>query len=591
MWLSVAGSLVLALLEMLGIALILPLIRLLTDPDGAAGDPAVEAARSVLGGVEDGELIAALSATVFSAFLVKGLLSVWILYKNFGFLLRREALVATQLLNAYMRAPFTFHLQRNTAHLLHRIEVATNVLFSQVVSSMLAVVAEAAVIVGVLAVLVLLQPLSAAVAVAYFLVLGIAYQRLMHRRAAAAGAALHVGAQAVYKTVADSLAASKEISVRHRQGHFVQRLFDGKQAVVGSKQALAVFAQLPRYYLETALIVGVALMSVVLVSAEGQKSAVAGLGLFLAAGFRLLPSLQRLLVSLGTIRSGTAVLDAVHEDFVRFGIDPAQQPGAADDASDERALFRRELRFEDVEFVYPGSVMPVLKGVSFSVLRGTAVALVGPSGAGKTTVTDIVLGLLQPGAGSVLVDGTPLDELGPAWQRLVGYVPQEIHILDDTLRANIALGWDAGDVDHARLERAVRLAQLEPVVAELPLGMDTVLGERGARLSGGQRQRIGIARALYVDPQVLVLDEATSALDSQTEQLITETIEGLRGTLTVIVVAHRLSTVRNCDAVVYMRNGQVLDEGTFDELALRLPDFADAVRIADGAGRRQAPTA
>lgn len=581
LFLSFAATLALATLEMIGIALTLPVIRILTQ--GAAQDDVFVALLDRRLGISDeGHLLAVLGTAVFLAFLIKGLASVWILSRNFGFLLRREAQVATQLLDAYMRAPYTFHLQRNTAESLHRIEVCTSVLFSQVVTSILAVGAEAAVIFGILVILVTLQPLMAVVALGYFALLAVAYQRVLHVRAASAGEVVHHGTRSAYQLVTDSLGAAKEVMVRGRQHHFVEKFSVAKNQIVSSKQSLSVLAQLPRYYLETALIVGVGVMSVVLVAVEGRASAVAGLGLFLVAGFRLLPSMQRLLVSSSAIRSGQAVLDAVHSDFVELDIEPvAMLSPLKKTAREVPTSFTSSLSFDRISYRYPGTSTNVLTDVSFGVRRGTAVGLVGPSGAGKTTLIDLALGLLTPTGGAITVDGRPLGTIVESWQRLVGYVPQDIYLLDDTVSANIALGWSPEQADNDALAEAIASAQLGDVIAELPYGINTVLGERGLRLSGGQQQRIGIARALYVRPEVLVLDEATSALDAQTERTITQTIEGLRGKITMLVVAHRLSTVRGCDQLIYVRDGRVLAAGTFDELVTKVPDFARAVELGD----------
>jgi ABC-type multidrug transport system fused ATPase/permease subunit len=241
----------------------------------------------------------------------------------------------------------------------------------------------------------------------------------------------------------------------------------------------------------------------------------------------------------------------------------------------------REIRVEGVTFTHDGREDPAVKDVSFSVPAGSAVALVGASGAGKSTIVDIMLGLYSPSSGRVTANGTDIRTILPEWQQSLGLVPQEVYLLDDDLRANIAFGEPDDQIDETRLAQAIAGAQLEELVASLPEGLETFVGERGVRLSGGQRQRIGIARALYTRPRLLILDEATSALDNETERRISETIHALHGSVTIIIVAHRLSTVRDCDQVVLLDGGEVAAVGGFEELQLVSPDFARMVELGN----------
>jgi ABC-type multidrug transport system fused ATPase/permease subunit len=270
-------------------------------------------------------------------------------------------------------------------------------------------------------------------------------------------------------------------------------------------------------------------------------------------------------------------LEQVRDDLLE-----AESPRAAqadDDVELPEGSLRARLALRDLSFSYAPGV-PVLTGVSLDIHPGDAIGLVGSSGAGKSTLVDIVLGLLEPDSGDILVDGWPLSTVRHRWQRSIGYVPQAIALFDDTVRANVALGVDADDVDDDDVWAALALAQLEDVIRALPLGLDNVIGEAGVQLSGGQRQRIGVARALYADPQVLIFDEATSALDSETEFKLTEVLDSLRGRLTTITIAHRLSTVRRCDRLLYLDDGVVAAEGTFEELNAAIPGFTRMVDLA-----------
>ncbi len=331
---------------------------------------------------------------------------------------------------------------------------------------------------------------------------------------------------------------------------------------------------IPRYVLEVVFYVGVALLTVVVYRSTSSDQVVAELALFVAAGFRVLPSMIRMLSSVSGVRTGRRGLDLVVDDLRSL-----PQTDLVEAASSQRLPLTKSLRFEHVSFRYPTSEVDVLRDVDFEVPAGAYAAFVGPSGTGKSTLVDVLLGLHHLDRGKVLVDGVDTSTELPSWQRSIGLVPQDVYLLDSSLRANIAFGEPLDEVDEERVAEAVTLAQLDSLVDELPAGLETFVGERGVRISGGQRQRIGIARALYRRPSILVLDEATSALDNETERRIIETIESLQGSLTIVVVAHRLSTVRNCDQLVFLEAGTVSSIGTFDEVEASNPTFATLVRL------------
>jgi ABC-type multidrug transport system fused ATPase/permease subunit len=310
------------------------------------------------------------------------------------------------------------------------------------------------------------------------------------------------------------------------------------------------------------------LLMVLALVAAGQDTAtiVPLVSVYAIAGFRLFPALQFVYHGASILRANTAVINALHEDLTGLA---SRENGAAP-AKDrpERLPFRQGLELRDVSFAYPARHGSVLAGVNLTIPRGSFAAIIGETGAGKTTLVDILLGLLRPQTGKVLVDGVELDEesIGK-WRSIIGYVPQHIYLTDDTIAANIAFGINDGELDREALERAARTANIhEFIVTELPEGYDTVVGEHGVRLSGGQRQRVAIARALYHDPEVLVLDEATSALDGSTENAVLEAIDKLAATKTLIVIAHRLTTVKKCDTVFLIGQGRVLARGRYDEV-------------------------
>jgi ATP-binding cassette, subfamily B, bacterial PglK len=315
---------------------------------------------------------------------------------------------------------------------------------------------------------------------------------------------------------------------------------------------------------ETVFVGGLLLVSLLVTLRHEPSGALPLLGLYAYAGFRVIPSANRIMTYVNDLRYSRAWIHDLRADLAALPAPPPAPAGAA-----EPIRFGRELALERVSYAYAGAGDAVLTGVELTIARGESIGIVGPSGAGKSTLVDLLLGLLEPTAGRITVDGRDIASALGSWQRHIGYVPQEPFLLDDTIRRNVAFGIADADVDDRRVTTALRRAQLAEFVGGLRDGLDTLLGERGTRLSGGQRQRVAIARALYHDPEVLVFDEATSALDTTTERELIDSLEALRGVKTLVVIAHRLSTVRRCDRLALLRDGRLADVGSYDELIER----------------------
>jgi ATP-binding cassette subfamily C protein len=328
---------------------------------------------------------------------------------------------------------------------------------------------------------------------------------------------------------------------------------------------------------ESVIVTGVLLAVVVILAKGGSSGEIVGvLTLFAAAAFRLIPSTNRIIIALTGIKKGAHAVGLVYDDMRLFGDHPDEAMGD----NGKTFTFNDAITVKGLTFHYPEGDGAALKNIDLVLKKGESLGLVGPSGSGKTTFADIVLGLLRPTSGVVTVDGVDISNAMRAWRRQIGYVPQSIYIIDDTLSRNIAFGLDDAEIDKNKLRKAIRLAQLEELVSDIPDGLETRLGERGVRLSGGQRQRVGIARALYRDPEVLILDEATSSLDGETEHEINSAIERLTGEKTLIIIAHRLSTVRKCQRLAFLRDGRLVDIGSFEELNARNADFSHMVELA-----------
>jgi ATP-binding cassette subfamily C protein len=471
-----------------------------------------------------------------------------------------SAALACRMLHGYLLAPYPFHFRRDSAELIRNTTSSVGAVFI-VLGAAASIVSELLVGAGIVAVLLVVAPGVTSIAGAVLAALVILLLRLTRRMAHRAGSGEHELSREMLQTLQHALGAIKEIKALGREDYFYRVYAEQQRARLALGHLSVTLEALPPLIIETVFVVGALLVIVLLtVLGRGGTAAVPLLGLFAYAGFRIVPMANRIAWRLNEIRARAVPVQALYDDHrLVDGAGWAEADGGA-------LALRDTIALERVGYTYPGSAAPALDDVSLSVQRGESLGIVGPTGAGKSTLIDLIVGLLPPGTGRVLIDGTDLAGRTRAWRRHIGYVPQAVVLLDDTLRHNVALGIADRDIDEARIAAALRVAQLEATVAALPAGLDTVLGERGVRLAGGERQRVGIARALYHDPEVLVLDEATAALDTATEAAMADALRALRGDKTVLLIAHRLSTVRDCDRIVVVDGGRVVDCGRYDEL-------------------------
>jgi ATP-binding cassette, subfamily B, bacterial PglK len=569
-----AGSILVGLAETIGLALVLPLMEIIAGESTTTG--LLGRLSAFFGHPSRGDLAAILATIIVVAFITKGVLTILFRWWMLGFLYKQEADTSTELLSRYLTGPYWLHLQRNSAELIRNMNDAVTQTYTNAVNGAVSAVAELVNIAGVALVLFVLKPVPALVATLYFGLAGLVFYWSVQKRSVTAGRVMTETAFASYRAAFQSLGGVKEIKIRRKSGYFVDQYRHVRQEFAGAKRSAMFFGDLPRYVFEVVFIVGVALMTIVVFSANSSKQALAILALFVAAGSQLLPSLTRLTASASNMRVGQRGLDLVLADLAEvaggdrveeFGGDPIRLDGG--------------LSVRGLCYRYPETDLDVIHDVDFDLPAGQSLALVGPTGAGKTTLVDLLIGMHSADDGWIRADGVNIEDILPRWQRSIGLVPQEVYLLDASLRSNIAFGEDESQIDEAAVANAVKLAQLQDLVEELPKGLETVVGERGTRLSGGQRQRVGIARALYLRPAVLILDEATSSLDNETEHKISETVQALHGTLTTVVVAHRLSTVQRCDRILFLNHGVVESIGTFGDVRRENPHFNRLVELAD----------
>ena len=547
-----------SVLETFSFGLIIPLIGMLTQPDYLSKFPTIY---NMLGEPSDEAFAVIAMFAMVGLYVFKSIFLVWSLWFQKGYSTAVTTRVGRKLFANYLHQPYVFHLQRNSALLIRNAQYSSSVM-SGFIDPLLAIIADAFVTAGLIAVLLYVEPIGTLATIVVFGLCAVAFRQFTSRRIRRWGEAQKQYKGMLLKHLQQGFGGVKDVIIRGKEEIFIEKYFENLEGNGTVVQRFAVAQALPKFGLEVLTMVGLCvLVSTMIVAGSGLSSILPILGLFGASAFRLLPAVNRTINNFQTMNVSRPFIDDLYDDLSLTSTETEKINSCVELMSD--------LKVQNVSFKYESSTEQALKNASVLVRRGEAVGLVGPSGSGKSTLVDILLGLLKPDEGEVQIDGVDISLNLRGWQNALGYVPQSIFLIDDTLRANVAFGCYKGEIDELAINEAMKSAQLEEFVASLPEGLDTVVGERGVRLSGGQRQRIGIARALYHRPSVLVLDEATSSLDTETEKGVMQAVQALQGDKTVIIVAHRLSTVEYCDRLYRLDAGRIVDEGTFDEVMNR----------------------
>jgi ATP-binding cassette subfamily C protein len=567
-------SLVVSVFELLGALLILVLFQIAQQPSGTISLPVVGDMGGLLSGLSPNQRVAYAGVAVALFFIVRGVVNVFQLYLQFRMASQSAMAVAARLLRGYLAMPFALHLKDNSARLIRNINESTEALSRNVLVSLIALVSDTAVVLAMVVLLVVAAPVITLVAAAVLGGTVMLMLRIIQPRLARLGRITQDEIRAGLQSLNQSFNGIRDVKLYGREESFGADFLDHRREFVRANYMTNTLAGIPRVGTETVFvlfIVGSLLVTQLSGGSAAAKFPV--LGLFAYSALRILPAVNRMLLSVTSLKSGAAALDIVHDDLAMLAA--SSQP--SEDVLDPVVLNSR-IVLQDVGYRYDDAGPDVLTGISLVVAKGTSVGLVGPSGGGKSTLVDLLVGLLEPTSGAITVDGVDTGRNIRGWQATLGMVPQTVFLTDDSLRRNIAFGVPDTEIDDDAVRAAVTMAQLDEFVAALPAGLETSVAEAGVRLSGGQRQRVVIARALYRNPAVLVLDEGTSALDNLTEAQIIETLNRLKGRFTVIAVAHRLSSVRDCDQIVLVENGRISQVGTYDELTRTSGEFRRMAR-------------
>lgn len=547
-----------AVFETVGIGLIVPFVGIITNPSIIRENEILAYVFHSLQFKSDHSFMVFSVIILLIIFILKNCYLLFFQYAQFRVILNQQVKLSQRLLKEYLTKPYTFHLQRNSSSLLRNVNEEVSKVFQGIILSSFQLFTEILVIICILS---LLLVTAFKVTIIASILLGgsvFLFFKVFRKKISALGIEQQKVNGAVIKWVNQGLGASKEVKVNGKEDFFVESYRKYSQIKANNSRFLKMLEQVPRLFIET-LLVSIILVSMLMIIFQGTDTTqlVSTMALFAMAAFRLMPSITRVVALVTTIRYSQPALTVIFDDLFDEQNEQPRESTILPTLNKEEKYYKNSIELREVSFRYPEQKELSVKNVSLSIPIGRSVAFIGESGAGKTTIVDIILGLFDPEKGEVWVDGKPLSQQKEIWRQKIGYIPQSIFLSDDSIRGNVAFGVDPHLIEDAEVWRALEQAQLKDFIQSLPNGLDTTVGERGVKLSGGQRQRIGIARALYHNPEILFMDEATSALDNETEKEIMKAIDGLKGEKTLIIIAHRLSTIANCDIIFKIVRGEL----------------------------------
>ncbi len=544
-----------ALLELLGVSLIMPLIQLISTPDVVNDGGVVSFVYNSLNLNSVSDLFVILVFVIILIYVFKNLYLSAMYYFQYNFIYRNQLKVAGRLIDCYLKKPYTWHLDHNSSDMIRNIMLDTDRLF-QLILSFLNVSSEFLLSLLLILYLLLSDPVMSITVAGLLLICMAVFSLLTKKRVHGYGKMNQEYDGRMHQAINQALGAVKDIKILHREKYFVNSFVSCGEKKMTALINTNFFGTIPRYIIETVTVTTIMLVLVMrLLNGTDLNTLLPVLASFAVAAFKLLPSVGKISNYMNNITFLRPSIDLIYNDLKETEDMVDVEIRDADNGNDH--IEAKEIDVRKLTFSYPGTENKVLKDTDLSIPLGSSVGLIGESGAGKSTLADVILGILYPDNGGVFYGNMNVHEHPLRWSSKLSYIPQAIYLADESIRANVAFGIEDGDVDEKKVWEALDEAQLSDFVKSLPEGLDTEVGERGVRLSGGQRQRIGIARALYGDPEILVLDEATSALDNETEAAVMEAIERLHGRKTLLIIAHRLTTIKKCDYIYRVENGQV----------------------------------
>ncbi|MCR5215975.1 MAG: ABC transporter ATP-binding protein/permease [Lachnospiraceae bacterium] len=545
--------------ELLSLSAVLPFVESITDPSTMMEDPKIRLISDLTGVTAYESLVILMCGIIIGLFILKNCYVVFLSNFQYRFTYYGLRDLSSKMMNGYMDKSYPFFANHNSAELLKSVQTDTNMFYVTVLNGT-QLMSECIVSVVLVVYLILQDPLiaiSMAVVLGLMALLFIKGFRKAFKRM---GEEYRVYVEDQIKCMHQSFGGIKEIKITDSEEFFKKEFWDIAAGLAKNQVKNGLYNAIPKPMMET-MVIAVLLVIISLKVATGASPAsfIPTISVFALAAFRLLPSVNKISGYVGVILYNKVAVEEVHRQVKAMEAVAKEKV----EAGDGKVPFTKDIVLKDVVFAYEGADHNVIDHVDLSIQKNTSIGFIGPSGAGKTTIVDVILGIRKNQEGKILVDGTDIHSGLSSWHEKIGYIPQKIYLMDDTIRNNIAFAVDPAEIDDDRVWEALEEAQLKEFVESLEDGLDTMVGELGARISGGQQQRMGIARALYRRPELLVLDEATSALDNDTEKAVMEAIDSLHGKLTLIIIAHRLTTIKNCDVIYEIKDGKV-EETTVD---------------------------
>lgn len=540
-------------LDFFGISLILPFVNVLVNAESLRGSSWYGMVSCLIGAEDTASVLLFITLLMIAIYIIKNLFYLFLLNLRVRFIGTNKVKMGTKMITCYMHKPYTFHLQRNTAEIIRNISGDVSGAFN-VISNIFALISDVLI---VLALVVYLFAVDFVMTLGVMVALAICsavYFLLVRKKVRRIGGENRKVTARMYKAIQQAMGGIKEVKIMGREKYFADVYHEAGDASVDLGKRYTVISAVPRCLIEALCMCSIlGILAVKIASGEDLTTVVPSLSAFAVAAIRLLPRANSINGCISNITFNMPSLEALYDDLIESEREEAARLREAEEKKRQKKTVpvgeEQDIFVRGVTYTYPNKQEPVLKNVDLTIAHGTSVGIVGATGAGKTTLVDLILGLLKPDSGTICYGTLDIHEDYAQWQQHIGYIPQTIYLVDDTIRSNVALGIETEQVDDAAVWRALENAQLADFVRSLEKGLDTVIGERGVRISGGQRQRIGIARALYYDPEILFFDEATSSLDNETESAVMESVNALGSRKTMIIVAHRLTTLRGCDKI------------------------------------------
>ncbi len=550
------------LMDFFSVSLILPFVAILTDVEQMESASWYALIRRLFGEQDPKGVLMILTLSMIALYVIKNLYVILLTNIRVRFLSVHQIRMGSRMVTCYMHKPYTFHLQRNTAQIVRNVNSDVSGAFN-VISSIFSLVSDVLIIV-ILVIFLFAVDTGMTLAIMCGLAFCSAlYFLVVRKQIRKAGEHNREYGARMIKAIHQAMGGIKEVKIMGREAYFAEVYREVGTEFVDRRRKYHVLSAVPGRLIETVCMCSIlGVIAYKIWSGQDLAAVVPSLSAFAVAAVRLLPRANAINTHINGITYNLPCLRAIYEDLTESDRQEAQRLAEMEERKRNPKAKEKDgtIRIEDLTFTYPETDKPVLENVSLRIPKGTSVGIVGVTGAGKTTLVDLILGLLKPEKGRICYGSMDIHENYPAWREHIGYIPQTIYMTDDTIRKNVALGVPDEEIDEAALWRALENAQLADFVRGLKDGLDTVIGERGVRISGGQRQRIGIARALYRDPEILFFDEATSSLDNDTENAVMDAINTLGSNKTMIIVAHRLTTIEKCNKIFRVIDGAVREE-------------------------------